>query len=143
MRLGSWLAQREGIQNEALDDLKEVQLEDNYLHQKPETMDLKIKMVKIKEKGNMVLRPYVLIWQASSNNQNFTSEFNQRMEKLNCDRAKIEVWNNIHKSSISNLQCGRYQGYQRVRGQLSCPMSSHGKNGSKRRNQTVAWRENG
>ena len=56
-------------------------------------MDLKTKMFKIMEKG-----------QASSNNQNFTSEFNQRMEKLNCDRAKIEVWNNIHKSSISNLQ---------------------------------------
>ena len=47
MRLGTWLAQREGIQNEALDGVKEVQLEDNYLHQKPETMDLKIKMVKI------------------------------------------------------------------------------------------------
>ena len=104
MRLGTWLAQREGMLSEASDDIKKVQLEDNYLHQKPETMDLKIKMLKIMEKGNMVLRPFVVIWQASSNNQNFTSEFNQRMEKLNCDRAKIEVWNNIHKSNISYLQ---------------------------------------
>ena len=98
------MAQREGIQNEATDDIKKVQLEYNYLHQKPETMDLKIKMVKIKEKGNMVLRPYVMIWQASSNNQNFISECKQRMQELNCDRAKIEVWNNIHKSNISNLK---------------------------------------
>ena len=104
MRLGTWLAQREGIQNEALDDIKEVQLEDNYLHQKPETMDLKIKMVKIREKGNMVWRPFVVIWQASSKNHNFTSECNQRMQELNYDRAKIEVWNNIHKSNISNLK---------------------------------------
>ena len=65
MRLGTWLAHREGIQNEALNGIKEVQLEDNYLHQKPDTMDLKINMVKIIEKGNMVLRPFVLIWQAS------------------------------------------------------------------------------
>ena len=98
------MAQREGIQNEATDDIKKVQLEYNYLHQKPETMDLKIKMVKIKEKGNMVLRPYVFIWQASSNNQNFISECKQRMQELNCDRAKIEVWNSIHKISTSNLQ---------------------------------------
>ena len=92
MRLGTWLAQREGIQNEALDGIKEVQLEDNYLHQKPETMDLEINMVKIMEKGNMVLRPFVLIWQASSKNKSFSSECNQRMKELNCvDRAKIEV----------------------------------------------------
>ena len=92
MRLGTWLAQREGMQNEALDGIKEVQLEDNYLDQKPETMNLKIKMVKIMEKGNMVRRPFVVIWQASSNNKSFTSECNQRMQKLNCgDRAKIEV----------------------------------------------------
>ena len=92
MRLGTWLAQREGIQNEALDGVKEVQLEDNYLHQKPETMDLKIKMVKIMEKGNIVLRPFVVIWQASSKNKSSTSECNQRMQQLNCvDRAKIEV----------------------------------------------------
>ena len=92
MRLGTWLANREGVQNEALDGINEIQLEDNYLHQKPETMDLKIKMVKILEKGNMVLRPFVMIWQASSNNQSFTSECNQRKQEINCyDRAKIEV----------------------------------------------------
>ena len=92
MRLGTWLAQREGIQNAALDGIKEVQLEDNYLHQKPETMDLEINMVKIMEKGNMVLRPFVLIWQASSKNKSFSSECNQRMQEWNCvDRAKIEV----------------------------------------------------
>ena len=92
MRLGTWLAHREGMSNEELDGIKEVQLENDYLHQKPETMDLKIKMVKIMEKGNMVLRPFVVIWQASSNNQNFTIECNQRMEELKCgDRAKIEV----------------------------------------------------
>ena len=98
------MTQREGIQNEATDDIKKVQLEYNYLHQKPETMDLKITIVKIKEKGNMVLRPHVMIWQASSNNQNFISECKQRMQELNCDRAKIEVWNSIHNISISNLQ---------------------------------------
>ena len=92
MRLGTWLAHREGMSNEELDGIKEVQLENDYLHQKPETMDLKIKMVKIMEKGNMVLRPFVVIWQASSTNQNFTFECNQRMEELKCgDRAKIEV----------------------------------------------------
>ena len=62
MRLGTWLAQREGMQNEALASIKEVQLEDNYLQQKPETMDLKIKMVKVMEQGNVVLRPFVVIW---------------------------------------------------------------------------------
>ena len=92
MRLGTWLTQREGMQNEALASIKEVQLEDNYLQQKPETMDLKIKMVKVMEQGNVVLRPFVVIWQASSNNKSFTSESNQRMQELYCgDRAKIEV----------------------------------------------------
>ena len=92
MRLGTWLAHREGMPNEELDGIKEVQLENDYLHQKPETMDLKIKMVKIMEKGNMVLRPFVVIWQASSNNKSFTSECNQRMQELHCgDRDKIEV----------------------------------------------------
>ena len=92
MRLGTWLAQREGILSEASDDIKKVQLEDNYLDQKPETMDLKIKMLKIMEKGNMVLRPFVVIWQASSNNKSFTSECYQRMPELYCgDRARIEV----------------------------------------------------
>ena len=91
MRLGTWLAHREGIPIEALDGTKEVQLENDYLHQKPKTMDLKIKMVKIMEKGNMVLRPFVVIWQANSNNHNITSEYNRRKEEFNCDRAKIEV----------------------------------------------------
>ena len=92
MRLGTWLAHREGMSNKEWDGIKEVQLENDYLHQKPKTMDLKIKMVKIMEKGNMVLRPFVVIWQASSNKQNFTFECNQRMEELKCgDRAKIEV----------------------------------------------------
>ena len=91
MRLGTWLAHREGMSSEELDGIKEVQLENDYLHQKPETMDLKIKMVKIMEKGNMVLRPFVVIWQANSNNQNITSEYNRRKEEFNCDRAKIEV----------------------------------------------------
>ena len=92
MRLGTWLAHREGMSNKEWDGIKEVQLENDYLHQKPETMDLKIKMVKIMEKGNMVLRPFVVIWQASSKNKSFTSECNQRKEELKCgDRAKIEV----------------------------------------------------
>ena len=91
MRLGTWLAQREGMQSEALNDIKKVQLEDNYLNQKPETMNLKIRMVKIMERGIMVLRPFVVIWQANSNNQNITSEYNRRKEEFNCDRAKIEV----------------------------------------------------
>ena len=91
MRLGTWLAQREGMQSEASNDIKKVQLEDNYLNQKPETMNLKIRMVKIMERGIMVLRPFVVIWQANSNNQNIASECNQIKEEFNCDRAKIEV----------------------------------------------------
>ena len=79
------------MQSEASNDIKKVQLEDNYLNQKPETMNLKIRMVKIMERGIMVLRPFVVIWQANSNNQNITSECNQRKEEFNCDRAKIEV----------------------------------------------------
>ena len=92
MRLGTWLAHREGIPIEALDGTKEVQLENDYLHLKPETMDLKIMMKKIIEKGHMVMRPFVMIWQASSNNKSMTSECNQIMQKLNYgDRAKIKV----------------------------------------------------
>ena len=56
MRLGTWLAQREGGQNGELHDVKKVQLEENYLKQDPEAMNLRIKMVKILEKGHMVAR---------------------------------------------------------------------------------------
>lgn len=131
MRLGTWLAQRDGIQNEALDGKKEVQLEENYLHQQPETMDLKIKMVKIMEKGNIVWRPFV-VQTTTASLLNLTNECRSYIMVI---RLRLRYVNNIHKSSISYLQWYfRFQGYQRVRDQLSCPLSSHGKNGNKRRN---------
>ena len=80
------------MKNEALGGIKEIQLEDNYLNQKLKTMDLKITMVKVMEKGKLVSRPFVLIWHASPKSKSFTSECNPRMQELNyVDRAKIEV----------------------------------------------------
>ena len=147
MRLGAWLAQREGGRNVVSDDTKEVQLEDNYLAQNPETMNLRIKMVKIMEKGKMVARPFVVIWQATANNNGFTSESKPaELQELSYeDRAKIEVCKyKLFIRVISNMQwlC-RCQGCPRVQGQWSFPHSSHGMIGSIRRDQTVIERERG
>ena len=55
-------------------------------------MDLNTKMMKIMETGEMVLRPFIVILQASKNNKSFTFECSQTIQELNCgDRAKIEV----------------------------------------------------
>ena len=105
MRLGTWLAQREVGQNGELHDVKKVQLEENYLKQDPEAMNLRIKMVKILEDGNMVARPFVVIWQATADNKGFTSESKPEMqESYYGDRAKIEVCEyKLFIKVISNL----------------------------------------
>ena len=90
MRLGTWLAQREGkdaINKMALEGINEEKLEEKYLQHNIDTWDTGVKVVKIVQKGEMVWKPFVVIWQASPN-----SHYQ--------DQARFEVCANLKYSLL-------------------------------------------